>query len=423
MNCRKVIAVVVFGMLNAGVLLGQERFYTVGDTLPADMDLGEVINAPAKHYKLSDFKGKLLILDFWATWCSTCIDEMPKMYALQKEYGDKIIVLPVTSEDAELAGSFWRKNQTLKELHLPSIVNGRTVKSNFPMRGLPTEVWIKDGKVIGITDAEHVNSKEIADVLAGKQKSWPLFYQADYDLKSSIIEQRSELKWETKKYYYTAFMPKLYMSLPTSFKVKADTSNNCYKVSAINNSIQQYYLQLLKLKNELPLNRIVLDGVDSVLFDSRKRTGYLSDWEQQYLICCEAQLPLYLTKKQVANKIIDELNMYLGLQAKVEEREMDCLVVCESKKSVKYIKPTSLQLRNSHKGIDELRQWIDRSNAANIILFEVKNKTLFNKPMYITSFEDIEEFRKELAGYGLDLLPTKRNVMIFVLSKNPAAQL
>ncbi len=39
--------------------------------------------------KISDFKGKLLILDFWATWCSPCVAMIPKMDSLQQEFKDK----------------------------------------------------------------------------------------------------------------------------------------------------------------------------------------------------------------------------------------------------------------------------------------------------------------------------------------------
>ncbi len=49
---------------------------------------------------LSQFRGKPLVLNFWATWCPPCIQEMPSLVQLQKMMGDKVVVLAI-SEDAD----------------------------------------------------------------------------------------------------------------------------------------------------------------------------------------------------------------------------------------------------------------------------------------------------------------------------------
>ena len=46
-----------------------------------------------KAVKLSDFKGKVVILNFWATWCPPCRREIPSFVSLQKQYGDKGLVI------------------------------------------------------------------------------------------------------------------------------------------------------------------------------------------------------------------------------------------------------------------------------------------------------------------------------------------
>lgn len=42
-----------------------------------------------KEHALSEWNGKILVLNFWATWCQPCREEMPALMALQKDYGDK----------------------------------------------------------------------------------------------------------------------------------------------------------------------------------------------------------------------------------------------------------------------------------------------------------------------------------------------
>jgi len=49
-----------------------------------------------KTVTLSQFRGKPVVLNFWATWCPPCLEEVPSIVALQKEMGDKVVVLAVS---------------------------------------------------------------------------------------------------------------------------------------------------------------------------------------------------------------------------------------------------------------------------------------------------------------------------------------
>lgn len=50
--------------------------------------------------QLSKLRGKPVLLNFWATWCPPCVEEMPSLVQLQKQVGDKVTILAV-SEDAD----------------------------------------------------------------------------------------------------------------------------------------------------------------------------------------------------------------------------------------------------------------------------------------------------------------------------------
>jgi peroxiredoxin len=50
---------------------------------------------------LADFKGKVVFLNFWATWCKPCEEEMPSMERLHQQYKDKGLVVLAVSEDAD----------------------------------------------------------------------------------------------------------------------------------------------------------------------------------------------------------------------------------------------------------------------------------------------------------------------------------
>ena len=54
-------------------------------------------DANDKPLKLSDYKGKIVLLNFWATWCAPCVKEMPSLDRLQAEMGkDRFVVLPLS---------------------------------------------------------------------------------------------------------------------------------------------------------------------------------------------------------------------------------------------------------------------------------------------------------------------------------------
>ena len=61
----------------------------------------ELNDTDGKPVKSSDFAGKVVILDFWATWCPPCKAEMPGFVELQKKYGDKGLVIVGVSLDEQ----------------------------------------------------------------------------------------------------------------------------------------------------------------------------------------------------------------------------------------------------------------------------------------------------------------------------------
>jgi peroxiredoxin len=61
----------------------------------------ELSNLDGVKVRLSSFRGKLVVLNFWATWCPPCKQEIPWLNDLQKEYGDQLQVLGVTVDDED----------------------------------------------------------------------------------------------------------------------------------------------------------------------------------------------------------------------------------------------------------------------------------------------------------------------------------
>src|ERR1700704_2941312 len=73
---------------------------SIGDTLP-EIRLTKIYKQESNRLNLKSFYSKLLILDFWGTWCKPCILAMPKMDSLQKKYQGQLRILPVSDESYE----------------------------------------------------------------------------------------------------------------------------------------------------------------------------------------------------------------------------------------------------------------------------------------------------------------------------------
>ena len=75
----------------------------------------QLLDGSGKSVSLEEYKGKIILVNFWATWCPPCIAEMPSMNKLYADYQDKIVFLFVTTDSFEKANAFLVK----ENLQLP----------------------------------------------------------------------------------------------------------------------------------------------------------------------------------------------------------------------------------------------------------------------------------------------------------------
>ena len=113
-----------------------------------------------KDVNLESFKNKLIILNFWATWCKPCLEEMPSLDILQSQKklnNLKIFPINIGQENILKAEKFY-KELNIKNLNIyfdPKV----TLAKKFSLRGIPTTILInKQGKefarILGAVDFE-----------------------------------------------------------------------------------------------------------------------------------------------------------------------------------------------------------------------------------------------------------------------------
>ena len=101
-----------------------------------------------KDIDIANYKGKLLILNFWATWCAPCREEMPSLDKLQSDSRfDNLKVFPINigQEDPIKSKNFFEElNIKNLDIYFDSEVN---LTKKFSLRGVPTTILFnKEGK-------------------------------------------------------------------------------------------------------------------------------------------------------------------------------------------------------------------------------------------------------------------------------------
>lgn len=165
--------------------------------------LATILNAPVKTVELQQLKGKLVWIEFWATWCGGCIVAMPHLQQLQAKYKDKLQVITITGE------SVTRTKQFLKAR--PSnlwfaVDTGYTLQKHFPHSLIPHSILISaEGKLIAATAPENITAQVIDSLLANqtvhlaeKVDNPTEDYIKEYFFAADTVENRLMLQPEIK---------------------------------------------------------------------------------------------------------------------------------------------------------------------------------------------------------------------------------
>lgn len=147
------------GLANAqGLRIGDK----VPDVLLRNVSGLRLDGKVADSVRLSALRGRLLVLDFWATWCTPCRKMVPVMDSLQRVFGDRVVFLPVTYESAAVVAPVLAAMRKVKPFNLPEVTSDVVLAKLFPHRSLPHYVWIDgSGTVAAVTEEKEVTGANI----------------------------------------------------------------------------------------------------------------------------------------------------------------------------------------------------------------------------------------------------------------------
>jgi peroxiredoxin len=161
-----IVALCLLGLYIAGRSRAQKPKATASGNLAPDFTVTDI---DGKKLKLSDYRGKVVLLDFWATWCAPCRAEIPHFVEMQQKYGSQgLQVLGISmDDDAKPVREFAREYK----MNYPIAVGDDKLAESFGgVLGLPVNFIIdRDGRIvkkfIGATEVSTFD-KEVEALLA-----------------------------------------------------------------------------------------------------------------------------------------------------------------------------------------------------------------------------------------------------------------
>jgi thiol-disulfide isomerase/thioredoxin len=333
----------------------QKSEYQLGDTVP-DFQINRIINYNKSSTKLSEFNGKLLILDFWATWCAPCIAAMPKLDSIQNRYADKLQILPITYEDSAVVSKFLGRMSKVMGISPPSVIEDNFLRYRFVHTSLPHYVWINPSRrIIAITEAKDVNAENIVRYLNGKELKFklkkdeektlvgfPVFYPTVQVLDGeNIVSEKlndSDLISHTILTNYVDGLSSGATFLDsTYFIIRNSTIASLFKYSFFGNSIIAANTSSVRLdiKDSSLFKRISGKNIDGTKMSAGIET---LEWLKGNAYTYESKVPPILAKQRFSI-MTEDLNRYFGVKYGIigikEKVQRKCLALIRISKDDK----------------------------------------------------------------------------------------
>ena len=422
--CRGLLSLALTGI---ALLAYAQNPLKIGDALPKQFweTPLQMVNTPQKTTTLAADKDKLILLDFWATWCSACLINFPKMEKLQEQFGDKVKILAVTDQDRATITKFMTSKNGERFKNIPSVVEDKLLSSMFPHSGIPFVIWLKDGKVINNTDAEQVTAKTLQEIVSGDTSSLQTVIQRNRDT-PLFLEKEFDQQKGVEMLSYSILTRGYIRGISAGWAHRKNRDGVIQGRQFTNLSLNDIYYALAaeifqqKFKEVFNDKRVVIKSKDRheiiPLSDSDGVPEADKMYSYEMIVPAKDMDSLY-------SYMLQGLNRDTNFTATIEKRKIKCLRLVRtasqdriatkggSRVSAFYQNPSVL--RNA-----PLQHMINMLNGDNTITdLPVVDETGYTGNVDITmpAVSNLAALRKELSRYGLDLLEGEQLLNMLVV--------
>lgn len=400
----------------------------IGDRVP-NIVFEKMLFHNSTNGKLSDFKGRAIIIDQWFISCIPCVSAMPKLDSLQKEFASDLQILPVTFEKQSNVETFWKKNILVKGIRLPQVVQDTLVRKYFPAVNFPHQIWInKDGIVVGITDGQSLSKNNIIKLINNQQlgfelKQDELDARVRYSDEPSIMVRYKENKSKIINYTYFGTYRKEFNGMR---RVQVDTISKFIRVTATNTPLFKMYDYAYANGSWEPRNL----SSRFIRMDTKSVLGVIKSIKDTTSLFCYDMIYMGNDRSRFGKMMVADLDRFFGLKSHEEIQKVECYVISPNGAGFKYqqILDSSrerfhtIDLTNQKKVIaNDSYVWFlgaalnDRTD--NLILFENLETKRVN---FATrwNLDDLIQMNLDLAKYDLKIEKTKRNSKVIILKND-----
>lgn len=430
----KLLILLAVGILAGGNAFTQTTAVTIGTKIPGHT-ITRLINFPRPSVGLTDFKGKILILDFWNRGCTSCIDSWPKLMKLQEKFKDNIQILLVNDldDEATIRALIKRWSKTFEmQMTLPTAYQDKVVNAMFPHQSVPHLVWIDQvGTVKYISMAQFLNHETIENMILGKEMdirqkndvqvpvkwSRPLFINGNGGPEEDVLSR-------------TVIRNNILNQMGVFLAGKVKDANASYAVIS-NTTVVDMFRMLYgkgvdRIGNQLrvPYSQVILKAADTTKLVNKVNDAVRP--ENFYTIQFTAE-KVFSTEK-LKDILKSDLQRYFELKVSREKVKKTCLVVSRSEFPVTAYKEGA-QVLNTNDGMlklnavtlqELLNALIGRIGYYSGLSYPIVNESGFTDKLgnieIDTNIQDWKKLSYALSKHGFIFSLQEREIEALVIS-------
>lgn len=412
----------------------------IGDTIPGDLELTNVYNYPVSKIQFSRLRGKLVILDFWETYCSSCLKALKKFDEIQTQQKEEVQIFALAKYGTkDEIFSRVGKISGLVTTKLAFCLNNDLVYNYFPHELISHVVWIdKDGVVRAITGSEYAKIENVQSILRNERVSWPVKSDVlKFNYEAPLLQVKQSSFSAPKLFNYSTLTGHI-DGIAATNKTVTDSLNNRIVVNNFNENLLQICDAAISGHGGGTINpKLLILNVrdkDKYIFNNAK--SYYADWEKTNTYCYSATFPLSTTSSAIREFIKSDIANRLrvsGIDVKKERRLVSCLVLLSDSSSLALLQTKHGHYINSFNENNNRPKSLRNAAFSNLLwtLNEdtdgiplVINETSISKDQPVDIDLDIDDFKnipalnKELTKYGLKLCAAQREIEMYIITES-----